>query len=204
MQLPAPGPLHQQYTDFKEPDQRILISIMTREQPVTMRVKDYKIDAIQIFQAVGLPKSLRDTYFDTMRRHCAVDRVEPRRELIHAWIPFRDGVFLSQYLGIFKEMEPLFAQAAKTYPPAEENYFLQAGCPRPVFASRPKSKKLTLPNGFKGLQWRDYFIVYIPAKRKLNITYLLKIAYVTCFSLFVYFSSYPQVAREIISMGRRC
>ncbi|KAL8913494.1 MAG: hypothetical protein Q9171_001682 [Xanthocarpia ochracea] len=151
---------------------------------------DYKLDAAQICNVAGLNKGHRRNYMKILKSHCHVAQVKAKTGRDHHWIPFKDGVFLCQALRLYGELSPLLSYASADTPREEENYFLN-----------PQRPQANLPVEYKGLQWDDKLIVYMPSTRKVNAAHLLKVHDVPRAKLAQFFSQNRQVSKQIVQGG---
>lgn len=155
-----------------------------------MRTADHKLDATQICNVAGLHKVHRRNYMNILKHHCDVTQSKAKRVREHSWVPFKDGVFLCQALKLCDELGPLLSHASADIPSEEENYFLNRQKPQ-----------ANLPAQFKGLQWDDKLVVYMPSMRKLNATHLLKVHHIPRAKLVQFFSYNRQVSKHIVPGG---
>ncbi|KAL8654597.1 MAG: hypothetical protein Q9210_001410 [Variospora velana] len=152
-----------------------------------MRKTDYKLDAAQICTVAGLQKGQQRNHMDILKSHCYVEQVKAKTGRDHAWIPFKDGVFLCQALKLCGELGPLLSHASADIPREEENYFL----------NRPRTQA-NLPVEYKGLQWDNKLVVYMPSTRKVNATHLLSVHHVPRAKLAQFFSQNRPVSKQIV------
>ncbi|KAL9013439.1 MAG: hypothetical protein Q9173_001866 [Seirophora scorigena] len=171
-------------------DREGLIYMVIRRHAVAMRKTDYKLDAAQICKVAELHKGHRRNYMDLLKSHCHVAQVKAKTGRDHAWIPFKDGVFLCQALNLYGELRPLLSLASADIPREEENYFLNR--------RRPQAK---LPVEYKGLQWDDKLVVYMPSARRVNATHLLKVHDVPRAKLAQFFSQNRPVSKQVVQGG---
>lgn len=87
-----------------------------------MRMSDYYLNATEMCAAVGLSNAQRRAYFSRIRRHVEVHAVFEGSWV--SWVPFQDGVFLSEVLNLFEHMKALLSQGPIGLP-REENYLLR-------------------------------------------------------------------------------
>ncbi|KAL8855699.1 MAG: hypothetical protein Q9178_007665 [Gyalolechia marmorata] len=168
-------------------DREGLKYMVIRRHAVAMRKTDYRLDASQICSVAGLNKEHRRNYMNILKSHCHVAQVKAQTGRDHHWIPFKDGVFLCQALKLHGELSPLLSYASADIPREEENYFLNR--------KRPQAN---LPVEYKGLQWDDKLIVYMPSTRNVNATHLLKVHHVPRAKLGQFFSQNRQVSKDIV------
>ncbi|KAL9019543.1 MAG: hypothetical protein Q9185_003163 [Variospora sp. 1 TL-2023] len=152
-----------------------------------MRKTDYKLDAAQICTVAELHKAQRRNYMDMLKSRCQVEQVKAKTGRDHAWIPFKDGVFLCQALKLCGELGPLLSYASADIPGEEENYFLNRQKPQ-----------ANLPVEYKGLQWDEKLVVYMPSAQKVNATHLLNVHHVPSTKLAQFFSQNRQVSKQIV------
>jgi len=100
-----------------------------------MRASNYFLNAMEIYLAAGLNKYNRDQRFGQLRRRGVLVRNGRT-----SWVPFKDGVFLCQAVGLVDDMKTLFSYAPVAPPPEEENYLT-------------RRKKWRLPEGYRIFMW---------------------------------------------------
>jgi hypothetical protein len=100
------------------------VSVVINGKTVSMRRKDFYLNATQICAAAGLDKPSRDKYLRRLKKRCRVDVVGKRNFNTSSWVPFPDGVFLCQVLKLTQEMQTVFFEAPIEVPSEEENYLL--------------------------------------------------------------------------------
>ncbi|KAI4287430.1 MAG: hypothetical protein L6R35_003314 [Caloplaca aegaea] len=161
--------------------------MVIRRHAVAMRKTDYKLDAAQICTVAELHKGQRRNYMDRLKSRCHVEQVKAKTGRDHQWIPFKDGVFLCQALKLCVELGPLLSYASTDIPGEDENYFLKRQRPQP-----------NLPVQYKGLQWDDKLVVYLPSTRKVNATHLLNVYHVPSTKLAQFFSQNRPVSKQIV------
>ena len=81
---------------------------------------DWKLNATQISKAAGLGKESRRNYLKIIKRHSAITQIMIGNNE-QSWIPFQDGVFLCQALGLFDKMQPLLLRAPLDIPSEKDN-----------------------------------------------------------------------------------
>ncbi|KAG9230392.1 kinase-like domain-containing protein [Amylocarpus encephaloides] len=117
--LPPPEAPKNLSTRSLRSDRKGLVYVVIRRHAVAMRLSDYKLNASEICNVVGLNESSRHKYLRILKRRDIVT-VEKK----HCWVLFQDGVFLSQALNLAKELNTLFSKAPINIPLEGGNYFL--------------------------------------------------------------------------------
>ncbi|KJZ71157.1 hypothetical protein HIM_09456 [Hirsutella minnesotensis 3608] len=144
-----------------------LVYIVYHRQRISMRIDDFRLNASQICTAAGLSEWNRRKYLDKIRAHSNVDIVRGRA----IWVPFRDGVFLCQYLQLDSIADALFSQAPLPIPTKDENYFLALkSYADGEFVKNPRFKK-----GYMALSLRGLLFFFNTEERDVNVTHLLKL-----------------------------
>lgn len=147
-----------------------------------MRTSDYSLNATEMFAAAGLDSSKRQAYMNRFKRHGVLTQYQRK-----SWVPFNDGVFLCQVLGLESDLQQLFSCAPLVGPPKEENYLLQK-----------ERRQLHPPEGYQTLKWGQIDIAYVPSARTVNATHLLKLGNVQKAKLKEFFGQYPDIQKSIL------
>lgn len=147
-----------------------------------MRTSDYSLNATEMCAAAGLDSSKRQAYINRFKRHGVLTRDQRK-----SWVPFNDGVFLCQALGLTSDLRQLFSCAPLVVPPEEVNYLLQK-----------EKRQLHSPEGYQTLKWGQIDIAYVPSARTVNATHLLKLGNIRKARLKGFFSQYPDIQKSIL------
>ncbi|KAB5536161.1 hypothetical protein GE09DRAFT_1141598 [Coniochaeta sp. 2T2.1] len=139
-----------------------------------MRMSDYYLNATEICAAAGLSKSERARYRRLLQKRGVLDRES-------SWVPFQDGVFLSEAVNLIDDLKPLFTHAPIDLP-EQGNYLLQGWT--------------QLPPGYEFLEYGGISIAYMPSARVVNAAHLLRLA-TRRHNLRGFLSRNPQVRAEI-------
>lgn len=101
------------------------IYIVHHGQRVSMRRRDYSLCATEICKAAQQTPNERRRLLDAIRRRATIDvRYTPGANGKQSWAPFRDGVFLCQFLGLVDPLQTLLCQAPYSLPSIHGNYFI--------------------------------------------------------------------------------
>ena len=173
--------------------------MVIRRHAVSMRTSDYRLNATQICNAAGLHRNRLRPYLENLKSHCNVTITKDKGLPKQSWVPFTDGVYLSQALSLFDELKPLFSQASFDVPGKEENYLLRDQCTK----AKPSSG-YELPDGYKALQRDGTSIIYMPSTRKVHAVQLLKLGNIRHPSAqLAYFLSRNQQIVKEVQVGHR-
>lgn len=105
-------------------DRSGLVYMVIRRQAVSMRISDFQLNASEILTAANLHRAMRDKLRRKfVERGIASQATNGRRKL---WVPFPDGVFLCQAVGLEDDLKPLLSYSSLTLPPRSENYLLDS------------------------------------------------------------------------------
>ncbi|PHH90254.1 hypothetical protein CDD83_4162 [Cordyceps sp. RAO-2017] len=137
-----------------------------------MRSSDFQLNASQILTAAGLPKSQRDLYVRKLKSQGIPN--PPTTGRSEFWVPFRDGVFLCQKVGLEKELKSLFSYAPHAKPDRKDNYFFE----------------------IKYLHWSGQTIAYRPSEGTINAAHLLRLGG-TRRQLDQFFAKNPGIKRRV-------
>lgn len=162
-------------------DRSGLVYMVIRRQAVLMRISDFQLNASQILTAANLQTCERDKWRHKFKKRGIKSQARNGRQ--EHWLPFPDGGFLCQAVGLEDDLRPLLSYSSRPLPPRGENYLLE------------------LPSGFADLQYGDCVIVYRPSKRVINITHLLNASKVPRQRLLVFFTNNPGIAKEVVQRG---
>ncbi|PHH72470.1 hypothetical protein CDD80_4512 [Ophiocordyceps camponoti-rufipedis] len=143
----APHPTH---VDLSI-DQNLLCEVV-RRHVVSMRKSDFHLNASQILSAAGLTKSQRDLRVRSLRSQGVTTIQEPDGPEV--WVPFRDGVFLCQRVGLESELASLLSWAPCDMPDRQENYLAQV----------------------ERLEWSGQLIAHRPYQGTINAAHLLRLS----------------------------
>ena len=112
--------------------------MVIRQTPVSMRTSNFHLNASQILTAAKVEHNRRAHYLGLLKQRGVLSQA-PRH---NAWVPFEDGAFLCQAIGLDGELQPLLSHANLPIPAREEeNYFL-----------RPTVRPTKLANGYFGMR----------------------------------------------------
>ncbi|KAK8142786.1 hypothetical protein G3M48_008265 [Beauveria asiatica] len=157
-----------------------LVRMVVRRQAVSMRTSSFQINASDLFRLVQLDKRSRDNLIRKLKQHQAIEWETTKR---NGWVPFRDGVFLCQALGIENELRPLLLQSRINLPRRERNYLLRD------------------PHGFKVLQWNGYDLPYNPSKQIVSITALVRLTNAAWEPVYQFLRTRPKITKTVIRKG---
>ncbi|KAM3431348.1 hypothetical protein MY4824_007200 [Beauveria thailandica] len=157
-----------------------LVRIIVRRQAVSMRTSSFQINASDLFRLVQLDKRSRDNLIRKLKQHQAIEWETTKK---NGWVPFRDGVFLCQALGIENELRPLLLQSRINLPRRERNYLLRD------------------PDGFKVLQWNGYDLPYNPRKQIVSITALVRLTNAAWEQVYQFLRTRPKITKTVIRKG---
>jgi serine/threonine protein kinase len=174
-------------------DREDLVYMVIRRQAVSMRISDCQLNASQILTAANLQKDERVTWLREFKER-GIGGNSGKNGRLNYWVPFSDGVFLCQAVGLEDDLRPLFSYSPLTLPNREENYLL-------VRRRRPIRQELQ--NEFAGLPCGNCVIAYQPSKRIINATHLLKASNIARHKLTEFFAKNPRITKEIINHGNR-
>ncbi|KAM3537480.1 hypothetical protein ARSEF1564_009597 [Beauveria bassiana] len=157
-----------------------LVRMIVRRQAVSMRTSSFRINASDLFRLVQLDKPSRNNLIRKLKQHQAIEWETTKK---HGWVPFRDGVFLCQALGIENELRPLLLQSRINLPPRESNYLLRD------------------PDGFKILQWNGYDLPYNPSKQIVSIKALVRLTNTAWEPVYQFLRTRPEITKTVIRKG---
>lgn len=136
--------------------------MMLRRQQVTMQASEpYHLNASQIILASNVSAVARATLLRALKRRGVLVNWQAAGQRKAAWVPFDDGVFLCQLLGVDDALQPLLLHAQTPLPGREENHLMR-------FAGLAEDEFTYLP--WKGGQCR---VACRPRDRLINLTTLL-------------------------------
>lgn len=133
-----------------------MVYLVIRQQAVEMNKDSCQLNACQIHKIAGRASHHN---FKVLRANTIVQKGQGR----DLWVPFDDGVFLAQKLGVEEELRPLFELSGRKLPSPENNYFYRSGF-----------RTDTAPDGFAILWYNDHAIFYRPAEKQINATQVFK------------------------------
>ena len=130
----------------------------------------------------------RRSYLDKLKQRGVVTRATRYDD---AWVPFQDGVFSCQRVGLDNELQPLLSYAKLDIPKREENYLLF----RRNNAWRYFREESA--NGYAGLECGDNVIAYRPSEQTINAEHLLRSGGISRTMLTKFFQENPRIAKQI-------
>ncbi|KAL2258898.1 hypothetical protein VTK26DRAFT_7611 [Humicola hyalothermophila] len=170
-----------------------ILQTTVRGCPVSMRASDFSLNATEIFLAAGVGVDRRKSHLEKLRRR---GYPTPRKRPL--WLPFTDGVFLCQAVGLAEELVPLLLRARLALPDREENYFLRR------YPARRRKRKVSRnlpaapPEGFELLSWADRKVAYKPLDQAVNATQLSSVGGISQSRLSLYMRSNPAITKEFL------
>ncbi|KAI1421201.1 hypothetical protein F5Y12DRAFT_768956 [Xylaria sp. FL1777] len=168
-------------------DRKGVVYMVIRRQAVSMRTPDHQLNASEILK------------FQPAQRRSCLRKLKSRsigtkgRKLEDYWVPFRDGVFLCQAIGLENDLMPLLSHPGLPLPLRQDNYLLRR--------NRRHQPGKELGNGYASLLHGDHTIVYQPIKEIVNATHLLKLGDNPQNKLAKFFAANPTIAKEIVRRG---
>jgi hypothetical protein len=119
-------------------DRQGLVYMVVRWQAVSMRILDFELNASQILTAANLKEDARHTWRQKFEKRGM--KSQARNGRLEFWVPFPDGVFLSQAVGLENDLIPLLSYPSLPLPPRSKNYLLEFAelqCGECIIACRP-------------------------------------------------------------------
>jgi hypothetical protein len=156
-----------------------------------MRASDFSLNATEIFRAARAPR--RKSHLEKLRR-----RGYPMPRKHPLWLPFKDGVFLCQAVGLAEELEPLLLRAGVDLPGPEENYFLRRYPARRKVRNAPRNLPAAPPEGIELLNWVDQKVAYKPLEQTVNATQLCSLGGISRSHVSVFLRKNPGIAKEVL------
>ncbi len=195
-----------------------LVYMVVRRHAVSMRTSDFHLNASQILKAA---RAERNKWLGKLKRR-GVGSSGAEQGSSDYWVPFPDGAFLCQAVGLVDDLKPLLSYPP-LLPPSNrvQNYLLtrQKNRRRPIGANtrdgyagpscdNDMEPLLSYPpllpppiadtrDGYAGLSCDDKQIVYQPSKRMINATHLVKLEEISRNMLPDFFAKNPQITKEI-------
>ena len=160
-------------------DRSGLVYMVIRRQAVSMRISDFQLNASEVLTVANLHGAMRKKWRRKFGERGIKSQARNRRREL--WVPFPDGVFLCQAVGLENDLKPLLCYSSLPLPPRSQNYLLDS-----LFAE---------------LKYDDRIIAYLPSKRVINITHLLQTSNVSLSRLRIFFKNHPGIAKETIEQG---
>src|SRR2546423_3048858 len=159
--------------------------MIIRRHAVSMRTQDFHVNASQTLTAANLNHAERKKWLRKLKQR-GVANPYPAKAHPNLWVPFRDGVFLCQAVGLEEDLMPLLSYPSLPFPPRNENYLLVRQTRR-----RPLEK-----DGYAGLWYGDCVVVYHSSKRLINATHLLRLCNMGRRHLTKFFAHNPALTKE--------
>jgi hypothetical protein len=156
-----------------------------------MRASDSSLNATEIFLAAGGDR--RKSHLEKLRR-----RGYPMPRKRPLWVPFTDGVFLCQAVGLAEELEPLLLRAGLPLPDPDENNFLRRYPARRQVRNAPRNVPAAPPEGFELLSWAGRRVAYKPVERTVNATQLCSLGGISRSRVSVFLRSNPGIVKEVL------
>lgn len=101
-----------------------LVYMVVRRHVVSMRTSDFHLNASQILRAARTQKADRDKWLGKLKRR-GVGSSGAEQGSSDFWVPFADGGFLCQAVGLEGDLEPLLSYPPLLSPPNRlQNYLL--------------------------------------------------------------------------------
>jgi hypothetical protein len=160
---------------------------------VSMRASDFSLNATEIFLAAGVGVDRRKSHLEKLRRR---GYPTPRKRPL--WLPFTDGVFLCQAVGLAEELMPLLLRARLALPDPEENYFLRRYPARRRKRKASRNLPAAPPEGFELLSWADRKVAYKPLDQTVNATQLCSVGGISRSRLSLYLRSNTAITKEFL------
>lgn len=157
-------------------------SIVIRGHRISLCMSDCYLNAHEICAAAVSPIIPPSKYIYILQ-----DRGVVSERNGQAWVPFEDGCFLSQKLGLDTDLRLLFSHATMAVPDNRSNYFF---LPR------------TLPPEYNVWFWNGKPLIYKPGDQTVNATKLVQLFGLKRSWLARYLSDNPAVKRTIIVGGQ--
>lgn len=160
-----------------------LVYMVIRRQAVSMRTSDSYINATQLLRAAypTSAKSRRRYWLLKIKSHGMMVRQGGQD---HWWLPFADGVFLCQAVGLEDELQPMILYPQLVPPRRESNYLLQK--------KKPSGEAEPL-DGLASIQFHGCPVAYEPDRGLINATQLLRAGKLAQANLTTFFRSFPSV-----------
>lgn len=98
------------------------VYVVINRQRVSMRMKDFYLNATQICAAANLDRPGREKYIYRLKKRGVISVVARQKAGAGSWVPFPDGVFLCQELKLAEDLKTLFSRAPIELPAEEDNY----------------------------------------------------------------------------------
>ncbi|KAI0143499.1 hypothetical protein GGR57DRAFT_508090 [Xylariaceae sp. FL1272] len=171
-------------------DRQGVVYMVIRRQAVSMRTTDQQLNAFEILKATNLPSAKRNLWLCKLKSYGVVVKGRKRGDY---WVPFRDGVFLCQAIGLEDDLKPLLSCPGLSLPLRQDNYLVQR--------KRRRQPGKKLDNGYACLLHGGHTIVYQPIKEIVNATHLLKLGDVPRQQLATFFAANSGIAKEIVNRG---
>ncbi|SPQ20563.1 58b91467-99f2-4e1f-b778-eb56634c081b [Thermothielavioides terrestris] len=160
---------------------------------------DFALNASEILSASTVSPTDRHRYLARLkRRGFEADGNSP------VWVPFRDGVFVCQAVGLERELEPLLSFPGVARPPVGENYLLlPRDPPRPREPQRPRdqpraAEQQPLPEGFAVVRYNnDHAIAYKPFEREVNAAHLGRVYNINAHKFSKFFTRNPGMVKSV-------
>lgn len=131
-----------------------LVYMVVRRYMVSMRTCDFHLNASQILTAAETQKPERDKWLDKLKQR-GVGSSGVWQDRLDYWVPFPDGGFLCQAVGLEDDLEPLLFYPRLLPPPdREHNYLLTRQKPRRRLIDAKTQ------DGYAGLSCGDKQVVY--------------------------------------------
>ncbi|KAI1358431.1 hypothetical protein F5Y08DRAFT_350852 [Xylaria arbuscula] len=171
-------------------DRKGVVYMVIRRQAISMRTPGHQLNASEILKATNLQPAMRKSWLGKLKSHGVGAKGMKRGD---CWVPFQDGVFLCQAIGLKDDLKPLLSHPGLSLPLREDNYLLRR--------KRRRQPGKELDNGYASLLHGGHTIVYQPIKEIVNATHLLKLGDIPRRRLANFFAANSGIAKEIVNRG---
>ncbi|KAL1855292.1 hypothetical protein VTK73DRAFT_8585 [Phialemonium thermophilum] len=151
-----------------------LVYTVLRGNVVSMNASTFYLNASQV---LGATQVNRQAWLKKIRKHGA-SIVEGQ----YHWLPFRDGVFLCQTLGLEETLRHLLSFPGLPFPDSKDNYWTIG----------------LVPDGYETLWAGDQEVSYQPSSRMINATHLARLNNIEKHRISQYFRGNPAVDRHVV------